>query len=180
MKVNTIKKYESGEIFPLLSLFIVVSLQLKAQGADIASTGTFDQYFYHKTLRIDFELGGNADTTIVFLKEMKEEPFWGGPVKNLTDPFSYGNFRYRVYEANSNKLLYEKGFGSLFEEWQATQEAKSLNRTFYQVATMPYPKTKIRFEIDDRSYATGKFATKFSREIDPQSYFILKEQTRYM
>ncbi|MDZ7605506.1 MAG: peptidase M64 N-terminal domain-containing protein [Cyclobacteriaceae bacterium] len=112
--------------------------------------------FYPKTLRIDFELGGNADTTIVFLKEMKEEPFWGGPAKNLTDPFSYGNFRYRVYEANSKKLLYEKGFGSLFEEWQATQEAKSLNRTFYQVATMPYPKTKIRFEIDDRSYATGK------------------------
>ncbi len=166
------------KFIPLLSLFIVVSLQSKAQEADLAATGTFDQYFYPKTLRIDFELGGNADTTIVFLKELKEEPFWGGPVKNLTDPFSYGNFRYRVYETNSNMLLYEKGFGSLFEEWQATQEAKSLNRTFYQVATMPFPKNMIRFEIDERRYETGKFENIFSRDIDPASYFILKEQVR--
>lgn len=142
------------------------------------SNTAFETYFYPKTLRVDFELGGNASTTMVFFKEMREEPFWGGPTKNLTDPFSYGNFRYRVFDAVSNKLLYEKGFGSLFEEWKATQEAKTLNRTFYQVATMPFPKNKVRFEIDERRYATGKFENIFMREINPSDYFILKEQTR--
>jgi len=162
----------------LLTFCMICTLHINAQTIKGDAGGNFEEYFTPKTLRIDFELGGNATTTMVFFKEMKEEPFWGGPVKNLTDPFSYGNFRYRVYDANSNKLLYEKGFGSLFEEWKATEEAKSLNRTFYQVATMPFPKNKIRFEIDERGYATGNFSTIFSREIDPTNYFILKEQTR--
>lgn len=162
----------------LLSLYIAGALNLNAQPIKTTAIETFDEYFYSRTLRVDFELGGNAKTTMVFFKEMKEEPFWGGPVKNLTDPFSYGNFRYRVFDAVSNKLLYEKGFGSLFEEWKATQEAKSLNRTFYQAATMPFPKKKIRFEVDERQYATSKFENVFMREIDPSDYFILKEQPK--
>jgi len=161
-----------------LTFCLLGTLHVVAQTDKTDAIINFEEYFYTKTLRIDFELGGNASTTMVFFKEMKEEPFWGGPLKNLTDPFSYGNFRYRAYDAQSNKLLYEKGFGSLFEEWKATEEAKSLNRTFYQVATMPFPKTMIRFEIDERQYETGKFENIFSREIDPASYFILKEQVR--
>jgi len=160
----------------LFAFFISCILNLNAQSTINNTGGSFDDYFFPKTLRIDFELGGNSTTTMVFFKEMKEEPFWGGPVKNLTDPFTYGNFRYRVFDAISNNLIYEKGFGSLFEEWKATEEAKSLNRTFYQVATMPFPKKKIRFEIDERRYATGKFENIFTKEIDPVNYFILKEQ----
>lgn len=164
---------------PILSI-TTLAILLSFYGSSWAQprSQTFDEYFLPKTLRVDFELGGNAKTTMVFFKEMREEPFWGGPVNNLTDPFGYGNFRYRVYDAVSNKLLYEKGFGSLFEEWKATQEAKTLNRTFYQVATMPFPKKKIRFEIDERRYATGKFENIFSREIDPSNYFIVKEPVR--
>ncbi len=163
---------------PLLAICLMGTLSLNAQPQKTPSSETFDDYFYHKTLRVDFELGGNATTTMVFFKEMKEEPFWGGPMKNLTDPFSYGNFRYRVFDAVSNKVLYEKGFGSLFEEWKATQEAKSLNRTFSQVATMPFPKKKIRLEVDQREYTTGKFVNLFTREIDPNDYFILKESPK--
>ncbi|PKP25587.1 MAG: hypothetical protein CVU06_04035 [Bacteroidetes bacterium HGW-Bacteroidetes-22] len=84
---------------------------------------SFSDYFESKTLRIDFELGGNDTLTMVFLKEMKQEPYWGGPVKNLTDPFGYGNFRYRVYDAVTGLLIFERGFGSLFEEWKATPDS---------------------------------------------------------
>jgi hypothetical protein len=163
----------------ILLICCAISFSLsQAQNVYTGINKNFDDYFYPKTLRIDFELGGNASTTMVFFKEMKEEPFWGGPRRNLTDPFAYGNFRYRVYDAVSNELLYEKGFGSLFEEWKATNEAKFLDRTFYQVATMPFPKNKIRFDIDERQYKTGKFENIFRHEIDPQNYFILKEQTK--
>jgi hypothetical protein len=158
----------------LLTLFIAVTLNLNAQPTKTIGE-SFDDYFYHKTLRVDFELGGNAKSTFVFFKQMKEEPNWGGPVQNFIDPFDYGNFRYRVFDAETNKLIYLKGFGSLFEEWKATEEAKKLNRTFYQVATIPFPKKKIRFEIDERDYATGKFVNLLTREINPTDYFILKE-----
>ena len=135
----------------------------------------FNTYFEQKTLRVDFELGGNASTTMVFLKEMKQEPFWGGPVKNLTDPLGYGNFRYRVFDSASNQLIYEKGFGSLYEEWKATPEAKTINRTFYQAATFPFPKSTVRLEIAERQYSTGLFEMLSSTNINPANYFILKE-----
>lgn len=157
-----------------LALLAVSFLYLDVLGSSVDTE--FSSYFLPKTLRIDFELGGNATTTTIFFKEMKEEPNWGGPTSNFIDPFDYGNFRYRVFDTETNKLIYLKGFGSLFEEWKATQEAKTLNRTFYQVATMPFPKKKIRFEIDQRDYATGKFVNLFTREIDPNDYFIRKEK----
>ena len=50
----------------LLSLFIVFDLLVNAQDSDLAGDGTFEQNFYPKTLRIDFELGGNDSTTMVF------------------------------------------------------------------------------------------------------------------
>ena len=159
----------------ILALIFLGIISLNAQSSK-NTVATFDDYFYPKTLRVDFELGGNANSTFVFFKQMKEEPNWGGPTTNYIDPFDYGNFRYRVFDSETNKLIYLKGFGSLFEEWKATEEAKSLNKTFYQVTTMPFPKKKIRFEIDQREYATGKFVNLFTREINPKDYFILKEQ----
>lgn len=162
----------------IAACFLASAINLKAQPLKSTSGNTFDDYFYPKTLRIDFELGGNATTTTVYFKEMKEEPGWGGPQKNYIDPFDYGNFRYRVFDAETNRLIYLKGFGSLYEEWKATEEAKTLNRTFYQVATMPFPKKKIRFELDQREYSTGKFINLFSREINPSDYFIRKETTQ--
>lgn len=142
----------------------------------VSAQGVFDKFFEKKTLRVDFELGGNNSITMVFMKQMVEEPFWGGPMKNLVDPLHYGNFRYRVFDSATNTLLFEKGFGSLFEEWKATGEARHLNRTFYQAALFPFPKSTVRFEIDERQKASGDFTNLFSMHINPTDYFILKEE----
>mgnify|MGYP003294524139 CR=1 FL=1 len=45
----------------------------------------FEKYFEKKTLRIDFALSGNAQTQSAAIQQMREEPVWGGPVKNLID-----------------------------------------------------------------------------------------------
>ncbi len=39
----------------------------------------------------------------------------------------------------SGKLLYSRGFGSLFSEWAQTDEAKTLNRTFSESLRFPRP-----------------------------------------
>jgi len=141
-----------------------------------SSQVVFSDYFEAKSLRVDFELGGNDTLTMVFLKELREEPYWGGPVKNLTDPFGYGNFRYRLYDSATGLLLFERGFGSLFEEWKATPEARVVSRTFYQAALMPFPRQKVRFEVDERYRSDGLFRNIFKLEIDPADYFILREE----
>ena len=41
---------------------------------------------------------GNSQKTTVYPMGMKEEPFWAGSNTNLIDPFSFGNFRYEVFD----------------------------------------------------------------------------------
>ncbi|RUT73091.1 M64 family metallopeptidase [Ancylomarina longa] len=134
----------------------------------------FEKNFENKTLRIDYVMGGDADTQTVFLKEMKKEPFWGGSKKNLIDPFGYGNFRFKLLDAESHELLYSKGFNSLFQEWQTTAEAKELKRAFYQVNVMPFPKRPVLFVLEWRN-KQGKMKQIFQYRIDPKNYFIRKE-----
>jgi IgA Peptidase M64/Peptidase M64 N-terminus len=135
----------------------------------------FDTYFIDKVLRFDFMFSGNNVTTTVYPMGMKQEPHWAGSNTNLIDPFNYGNFRYEVFDDTTGILIYSRGFSSLFQEWQTTEEAKSLSRSFYEVATMPFPKNKIRLVISMRK-RDGSFEELYKTKIDPSDYFIRKEK----
>ena len=134
----------------------------------------FNKYFRNESLRFDFLLGGNSSEEKVYREQIKKEPFWAGSKKNLTDPFNYGNYRFSVFDEKSDSLLFSKGFSTLFEEWQSTAEAKESDKTFYQSAIFPFPKRKIRLEIDSRQ-RDGNFKTIYKTEINPDNYFILNE-----
>jgi hypothetical protein len=120
-------------------------------------------------------LAGNNHETRVFPVSMKEEPFYAGSKTNLTDTFNYGNFRYELFDATDNTLTYSRGFSTLFQEWQTTEEAKTTDRCFYEVATMPYPKNKSKFVLSMRK-RDGSFEKLYETIIDPNDYFIRKEE----
>jgi len=134
----------------------------------------FEKYFTDKVLRFDFMLAGNSQKTVVYPVGMKEEPFWAGSLNNLVDPFNSGNFKYEVFDDADNTLIYSRGFCTLFQEWQTTDEAKKMDRSFYEVATMPFPKNKIRFILKKRD-RDGSFSYLYETKIDPSDYFISKE-----
>ena len=140
------------------------------------STGQveFDEFFTENALRFDFLLGGNAQNVNVYPQQMKQEPHWAGSKINLTDTFNFGTYRFRVFDVKTGKLLYSKGFSTLFQEWQTTAEAKEKGRTFCQAAIFPFPKNKVRLEIDARQWE-GDFKTIYHTEIDTEDYSILKE-----
>ena len=134
----------------------------------------FNKYFRNESMRFDFLLGGNSNEERVYPEQIKKEPFFAGSKKNLADPFNYGNYRFRIFDVKSDSLIFSKGFSTLFEEWQSTAEAKETDKTFYQSAIFPFPKRKIRLEIDSRQ-RDGNFKTIFKTEINPDNYFILNE-----
>lgn len=135
----------------------------------------FDENFVAKTLRIDYLLAGDSASEVAYFVQMKEEPFWGGPRHHLTDPFGYGTYRYAAYDSATKKLLFSRGFCSLFQEWQGTGEAKKMKKAYPMTAVMPFPKNTIRFVIEKKSYATNKFELLFERFINPADYFIGRE-----
>jgi hypothetical protein len=134
----------------------------------------FNKYFRDESMRFDFLLGGNSKEERVYFEQIKKEPYWAGSKKNLTDPFNYGNYRFSIFDVKSDSLLFSKGFSTLFEEWQSTAEAKKVDKTFYQSAIFPFPKRKIRLEIDSRQWE-GNFKTIYKTEIEPDNYFIMNE-----
>lgn len=154
-------------IFSALSL-VFISLTMTAQHS-------FNSYFTDKVLRFDYMLAGNHEKTLVYPVGMKEEPFFGGSKTQLTDPFGYGNFRYELFDPETGRLIYSRGFCTLFQEWQTTAEAKVMERSFYEVATMPFPRNKSGFVLS-RRIEDGSFSKIYETLIDPDDYFIRKEK----
>ncbi len=134
----------------------------------------FNNYFQNNCLRVDYIIAGSDTSEYVLLKEMKKEPHFAGSHTNLLDKRNYGTYRYQVFDLKSDSLIYSKGFCPLFQEWQTTAEASEINRGFYQVAILPFPKRKIRFSIEKRNWE-GDFESVFSVAINPNNYFIINE-----
>ncbi len=151
---------------------VVLFLLVLFTQSGLAQVVDFKSWFLPKTLRIDYLLGGDSRTETVFFNQMKEEPVWGGPQKNLIDPFGYGTYRYSVYDSAIGTQLFSRGFCTLFQEWRGTDEAKKLKRAFPMTAVMPFPKRTIRFTIEKRAYETNEFEPIFERFINPGDYFI--------
>ncbi|MDR2036392.1 MAG: IgA Peptidase M64 [Bacteroidales bacterium] len=136
----------------------------------------YKDFFEPKTLRFDFYLAGNAEQQHIYINCFREEPLWGGPFTHLTDHPGYGEYCYRIYDEASGKLIFQRGFNSLFQEWRTTDEAKTINRSYNQVILFPYPKNKIRLEILERNFQTGLFIPLFETGVDPNSMYINREK----
>ncbi len=134
----------------------------------------FEKYFTEKSLRMDLVLAGNKDVQSAYLLEMKQEPYWGGSQTKLIDDLAYGEYRFSISDLASNELLYSRGFCTLFEEWRTTEEAKTVNKAFYQTVTFPYPQSKVVFKLEERK-KDGSYHALMTLVIDPEDKNIRKE-----
>jgi hypothetical protein len=153
-------------IFTLFIVFSITTLSF----AQI----NFDDYFTQKTLRLDFIQAGDAGSSTLYFEQMKCEPYWGGNVKNLIDKFNFGEYRFFVYDYTTQKLIYSRGFSTLFQEWQTSDEAKTLSRSFYETIIFPFPKKTVKVEIHKRN-RDGNLEKKFELLVNPKDYFIREE-----
>lgn len=131
----------------------------------------FDNYFIKKSLRIDYYHAGTDTLEYYFLDEVKVEPHWGGSLVNLVDTFYYGKYFFKVFDELSDSLIYSKGYSSLFGEWQTTEEAKLIQRSFSESVILPLPKRPARIEFFSRD-DKGEFIMLFEYHFKPNDYFI--------
>ncbi len=150
----------------LIMLLLVFSAAAQAQ---------FDNYFYNKTLRLDYVHTGNDTTDAYAIDELIEEPYWGGSKVNLVNTVDYGNYKVTVTDSKSGTLIYTHCYSSLFSEWQTTPEAKSTYRAFPENVVIPYPRKEVMLDFYNRS-RDGEWIKKFSYSLDPKNYFIKKER----
>lgn len=136
----------------------------------------FDDYFISKSMRVDYTHAGDTLTENIYLEQIKQEPFWGGSKINIIDKFDYGTYKLCVYDSSSKKLIYSRGYCTLFEEWRTTDEAKKTKKSFYETITFPYPLKTVKIEIHARNRKNNRFAKLYEVYINPvKNYYIISE-----
>ena len=150
--------------------FLIVFLILAGFGT-LQGFAQFNEYFLDKTLRFDYSHAGDKENEYFYFEELIEEPFWGGSKINLIDTFEYGNFYVKIFNKADNKLLYSRGYSSLFREWQTTNEAKKINRSMSETVVFPFPKKPVDVVLYSRNW-DGVFEEVMRQTVDPNDYFI--------
>lgn len=143
-------------------VFQVFALIANAQNAD------FNNYFIPSTLRIDLIQKGNFYFENMELKNCLKEPFWGGCYDQLIDQTGYGNYLIEVFDIQSDRLIYSRGFGTLFQEWRMIKEARYEERDYELTVNSPFPKQPVRIDISVRD-SLNVFHKLFSFRINPDT-----------
>jgi hypothetical protein len=142
---------------------VVVSLVVSLTSVN----AQYEKFFGNKTLRVDYYHTGTKGQETFSLDELIEEGEWPGSKVNLVDTLNLGEFIARVFDVQTNSLIFSRGFSSIFNEWQTTEEALAGSyRTFSESVRLPYPRRKIQFTIARRDKRM-EFHELWSITIDP-------------
>jgi hypothetical protein len=123
------------------------------------------------TMRLDYYHTGDAQHETFAIDRIVIEPLpWpGDPAKSIDDT-NLGNNFFEVHDKASNRLLYSRGFGSVFGEWVTTDEAKNISRTFSESLRFPVPEAPVTIVLKERQ--EGEFHDVWTTTIDPKDKFI--------
>lgn len=131
----------------------------------------YDTYFTPERLRLDFVLAGDKEHQYAFLSELHKESLWAGSPNGLIDQFGYGQYYFEAFA--DGKLVYSKGFCTLFEEWRSTPQAEQVAMAANQTVWMPFPKQTVHVVLYQRIRATGRLEPFFECDVDPTDRHIV-------
>lgn len=124
-----------------------------------------------RTLRVDYYHTGNAQQEWFSLDRVVLEPLeWAGNPAKAIDESQLGNYLFEVREKGSGKLVYSRGFDSVFGEWRTTGEALHANRTFSESLRFPSPGDVAAVSLKER--AGGGFREVWKTVVDPKDKFV--------
>ena len=130
---------------------------------------SFDKFFTDRTMRVDYFHTGTKGVETISLDRIYEEGVWAGSMVNLVDVLNLGEYMVRVFDAATTSLIFSRGYSSIFQEWQTTDEALAgIYRTFHESVRLPLPKNKIQLTICRRD-KNMNFHEIFSTVIDPNN-----------
>ena len=84
-----------------------------------------------QTMRLDYFHTGDATQEVFSVDRVVIEPLpWPGDPAQAIDSSNLGKYLFEIRDAKTKQLLYSRGFASIYGEWETTDEAKSIKRTF--------------------------------------------------
>jgi hypothetical protein len=146
---------------------LIVAIVLAATGASTAHAAEAV-----RTLRLDvFHTGTAAEERFSLDRLVLEPTPWAGNPARPIDDTNTGKYYFDVVDRATNRVLYSRGFASIYGEWETTAEAKRLARTFQESMRFPMPGAPAQVVVKKRD-AQNAFREIWSTLIDPSDRFI--------
>jgi hypothetical protein len=129
-------------------------------------------YAAASTMRLDYYHTGNATQELFSVDRVVIEPLaWPGNPQKSLDHTNLGKYYFEVIDRGTNRVIYSRGFASVYGEWETTDEAKSANRTFHESLRFPAPRSAVQVVLKKRD-PNNAFREIWSVIIDPNDIFI--------
>lgn len=130
-------------------------------------------YAQERTLRLDYVFTGTDKEQQIALDEMSCFDGWAGRTVNMDKVPVRGNGQISVTDIASGKVVYRQAFSTLFQEWQTTEEAVRVRKSFENVFLVPMPEGKSEVRIELYGF-TGGVSASFAHVVDPEDILIRK------
>ena len=124
-----------------------------------------------RTLRVDYIFSGTDRSQEISLDEMLCFDGWAGRRVNLTEAPLKGNGQISLTDLTTGEILYRQSFSTLFQEWQTTEEATRLRKSFENVFLLPMPTGKAVVKVELYDFRGGVSAS-LSHVVDPSDVLI--------
>jgi hypothetical protein len=159
-----------------MKLCNVIIIVLAASLAIIAQQPpVFDEFFIDRALRMDLSLIGDAKDQSVTLDKLVLEGIWPENPANLLEPFNNGRYAVKLYDQATNRLIYWRGFDTMFGEYRTTKPAiDGIRRRFSRSLHVPFPKKPVLLAIETRDKKNVLYPI-FEQKIDPANVDIIRE-----
>lgn len=124
-----------------------------------------------RTLRVNYTFSGNSRESHIYLDDLNVIDGWAGRRVNMKDLYLEGNGQIMMTDAQTGDTLYRNAFSTLFQEWQNTEEATKVDRSFENVYLLPMPTAKAVVEVKLTDNYNNVVAT-LRHTVDPEDILI--------
>src|SRR5712691_7532683 len=127
----------------ILSAFALLLLSVATQAAP-------------QTMQLDYYHTGDAKQELFSVDRVVIEPLpWPGDLSRNIDDSNLGKYFFEVRDQKTKRVLYSRGFASIYGEWETTDEAKASLRTFSESLRFPAPDAPIEILLKKRDAKNG-------------------------
>ena len=124
------------------------------------------------TLRVDYFHTGNAREERFALDRVVLEPLaWPGSPAGALDDSNLGKYCFEVIDRASRRILFSRGFASVYGEWETTGEAIGMDRTFSESLRFPRPAGPVQVVVKKRDRAND-FREVWSLVVEPDDMLV--------
>jgi len=125
-----------------------------------------------QTLRLDYYHFGDATREQFAVDRIVIEPApWPGDPRKAIDETNLGKYLFEVRERATNRLVFSRGFASIYGEWETTGEAREQHRVFSESVRFPRPASAVQVILKKRD-AQNVFREIWSTLVDPANMFV--------